>query len=151
MEPGEGRVEGIFITGEAAAACEAVESAEAKAGAGLVGDRYSTGEGTYSPRGGAGRHLTLVTQLAGVAAGLQPGESRRNIETSGIDLLALIGKRFAIGPVECVGVRDCPPCAHLESLTADGVKDALEGQGGLRADIVTSGTIAVGDSIRALD
>jgi hypothetical protein len=151
METGQGIVEGIFITASAAARCEAVESAEAKAGSGLVGDRYSMGEGTYSARGGEGRHLTLVTQLAGVAAGLAPGESRRNIETSGIDLLTLIGKRFAIGPVECVGVRDCPPCAHLESLTADGVKDALEGKGGLRADIITGGTITVGDSIRAID
>jgi hypothetical protein len=151
MESSQGTVEGIFITASAAAPCEAVQTAEAKAGSGLVGDRYSVGEGTYSPRGGAGRNLTLVTQLAGVAAGLEPGESRRNIETSGIDLLSLIGRRFAIGPVECVGVRDCPPCAHLESLTLDGVKDALEGQGGLRADIVTSGTITVGDPIRPLD
>ena len=151
MRSSEGRVEGIFIAGSATAPCEAVASAEAKAGAGLVGDRYSVGEGTYSPRGGPGRHVTLVTQLAGIAAGLRPGESRRNIETSGIDLLSLIGKRFAIGPVELVGVRDCPPCAHLESLTADGVKDALEGQGGLRADIVTGGTISVGDAIRELD
>jgi len=151
MEASQGIVKGIFIAASAAAPCEAVESAEAKAGAGLVGDRYSVGEGTYSPRGGEGRHLTLVTQLAGVAAGLGPGESRRNIETSGIDLLSLIGKRFAIGPVECVGVRDCPPCAHLETLTADGVKDKLEGKGGLRADIVSGGTISVGDAIRPLD
>lgn len=151
MESSQGTVEGIFITAAAAVPCEAVQSAEAKAGSGLVGDRYSVGEGTYSARGGPGRQLTLVTQLAGAAAGLAPGESRRNIETSGIDLLTLIGKRFAIGPVECVGVRDCPPCAHLEALTDEGVKDKLEGKGGLRADILTGGTITVGDTIRALD
>ena len=139
------------MTHAAGAPAEARQSAEAKAGAGLVGDRYSVGEGTYSERGGPGRQLTLITQLAGAAAGLVPGASRRNIETSGIDLLALIGKRFAIGPVECIGVRDCPPCAHLESLTSDGVKTNLEGRGGLRADILTSGTISVGDAIRPLD
>jgi MOSC domain-containing protein YiiM len=146
-----GRVEGIYVAAAAGAPCEAQQSAEAKTGAGLVGDRYSASDGTYSERGGPGRQLTLVAQLAGVAAGLAPGESRRNIETSGIDLLGLIGKRFAIGPVECVGVRDCPPCAYLESVTSDGVKQKLEGQGGLRADIVTGGTITVGDEIRALD
>lgn len=151
MESSHGIVEGIFVTPAAAVPCESRESAEAKAGAGLVGDRYSVSEGTYSERGGPGRQLTLVTQLAGVAAGLAPGESRRNIETSGIDLLSLIGRRFAIGPVECIGVRDCPPCAHLENLTADGIKTKLEGKGGLRADILTSGTITVGDTIRALD
>lgn len=147
----EGTVEAIFVTPAAGAPCETRESAEAKAGAGLVGDRYSVSEGTYSERGGPGRQLTLVTQLAGAAAGLAPGEARRNIETSDIDLLGLIGRRFAIGPVECVGVRDCPPCAHLEALTTDGVKAKLEGKGGLRADILTGGTIAVGDTIRVLD
>jgi MOSC domain-containing protein YiiM len=148
---GQGIVEGIFVTSAAGAPCEALGSAEAKAGAGLVGDRYSVSEGTYSERGGPGRQLTLITSLAGTTAGLAPGESRRNIETSGIDLLSLIGRRFAIGPVECIGVRDCPPCAHLEALTSDGVKAKLEGTGGLRADILASGTITVGDSIRVLD
>jgi MOSC domain-containing protein YiiM len=146
-----GTVEGIYIAGAAAGTCAAHEKAEAVAGVGLEGDRYALAVGTYSPRGGPGRHLTLVSRADVEGAGLEGGASRRNIETSGIDLLGLIGHRFAIGPVECIGVRDCPPCAHLESLTADGVKAALEGKGGLRADIVAGGTISVGDTIRLLD
>ena len=42
-------------------------------------------------------------------------ESRRNVLTRGIDLNALVGKRFRVGDVECVGVELCEPCKHLES------------------------------------
>ena len=82
---------------------------------------------------------------------MRPAETRRNVVTRGVDLSALLGKRFAIGDVECLGVRDCPPCAHLESLTRPGVHAALEGAGGLRAEVVTAGTMRVGDAIRPLD
>jgi MOSC domain-containing protein YiiM len=44
-------------------------------------------------------------------------ESRRNVLTRGIDLNALVGRRFRIGEVECLGVELCHPCKHLESVT----------------------------------
>jgi hypothetical protein len=46
-----------------------------------------------------------------------------------------------------IGVRDCPPCAYLETLTRPGVRAALEGGGGLRAEILGAGTVRVGDWI----
>ena len=41
-------------------------------------------------------------------------ESRRNVLTQGIGLNALVGKRFRVGDVECVGVELCDPCTTLE-------------------------------------
>ena len=71
--------------------------------------------------------------------------------TTGIDLNALVGWRFRIGAVECVGQRWCEPCAHLERLTRPGVLRELVHRGGLRADVVTPGEIAVGDEVSALE
>jgi MOSC domain-containing protein YiiM len=62
----------------------------------------------------------------------------------------LVGRRFAVGPLECVGVDLCEPCAHLEGLTRPGVIRGLVHRGGLRADIVRGGTLRPGDPVRAL-
>ena len=126
----------------------AVDRAEAVAGAGLRGDRYLTRDGSFD--GPSGHDLTLVEaeRLEGLLA---PVDARRNIVTRGIDLNALVGRRFAVGDVECAGRRLCEPCALLERLTAPGILRALVHQGGLRADILRGGTIAPGDAVRALD
>ena len=77
-------------------------------------------------------------------------EARRNVVTRGIDLNTLVGQRFKLGDVECVGRRLCEPCAHLEPLTHKGVLRNLIHRGGLRADILTAGTITVGAAIERL-
>ncbi len=82
--------------------------------------------------------------------GLAPAEARRNVVTQGVALETLIGKRFRVGEVECYGDRICEPCAHLEGLTRPGVLKALAHRGGLRADITSSGEIAVGDTVLPL-
>jgi MOSC domain-containing protein YiiM len=51
--------------------------------------------------------------------------------------------------VECAGRRLCEPCAHLERLGEPGTLRALVHRGGLRADVLTGGEIAVGDAVRA--
>jgi MOSC domain-containing protein YiiM len=74
-------------------------------------------------------------------------QARRNIVTSGIELNGLVGRRFRIGEVECVGRRLAEPCAHLEKLARPGLLRPLVHRGGLRADILQSGTITVGDAV----
>ena len=76
-------------------------------------------------------------------------ESRRTVLTSGIDLNALVGVSFTVGEVACEGVELCEPCLGLAKLTEFGVLRGLVHRGGLRADIVSDGEIAVGDSVRA--
>jgi MOSC domain-containing protein YiiM len=69
--------------------------------------------------------------------------------TSGIDLNALVGKRFRVGEVECEGIELCEPCADLESMTEPGVIKGLAHRGGLNADILNDGHISVGDAVVA--
>ena len=71
--------------------------------------------------------------------------------TRGIDLNALVGRRFRVGEVECVGRRLCEPCAHLERLTERGTLRGLVHRGGLRADLLSGGAIETGAGVVPLD
>ena len=133
-----------------------VERATVRAGRGLEGDRYFDGRGSFSNAHGRGHDLTLIEaevldELSLPAGRLAPEEARRNVITRGIDLNALVGRRFTIGDVECFGQRLCEPCALLERLTAaagkPGTLRALIHKGGLRADVLTDGEIRAGQEI----
>jgi MOSC domain-containing protein YiiM len=144
-----GRVEGIFIAGEKRQLPVPVDRVRAVAGRGLEGNRH------YYEQAPPGRALTLIAAEAleeGAASGveLDADESRRNVLTSGIDLNALVGERFRVGDVECVGVELCEPCTTLEGLTRPGVIKAYVHRAGLNADILTDGEIAVGDTVERL-
>lgn len=150
LEPGT--VTAIVVAPDAGAPAIEVRSALAIAGRGLEGDRYAAGRGTFSPGTGYGRDLTLVEEellAASIVAGapITPAQARRNVAVRGIMLDDLIGRRFRVGPVECVGRRRCEPCAHLQRLGPPGVLRALVHRGGLRADILVGGEIAVGDDV----
>ena len=122
-------------------------AAAAIAGRGLEGDRYTAGEGTFSSGTDDGRALTLVEGEVLDELRLEPTDARRNVVTRGIQLNPLMGRTFTIGEVACAGRRLCEPCAHLERLTRPGTLRELVHRGGLRADILTSGEIAVGDRV----
>ena len=119
-----------------------VESVEAVAGKGLEGDRHFFAEGARP--GGA---ITLIEAEVLEDVGLSGPQSRRQIVTRGVRLNDLVGKRFFVGKIECEGVELCEPCLHLQSLTRPGIIDDLLHRGGLNADIVSSGTISVGDPV----
>jgi MOSC domain-containing protein YiiM len=129
-----------------------VEEAEAHAGKGLAGNRY------YWPDGDApaGNALTLIEEEALAAFHEESGieltaqASRRNVLTRGIDLNALVGKRFRVGDVECEGIELCEPCAHLASLTHPGVLRGMVHRAGLNAEILTDGKISVGDAVQEM-
>jgi MOSC domain-containing protein YiiM len=146
-----GRVEGIFIGSKKYELPAAVERVRAVAGSGLEGNRYF-----YDGDAPPGRALTLIAAEAleeGEAdSGIELGaaESRRNVLTSGIDLNALVGLRFRVGEVECLGVELCEPCTTLEGLTRPGVIKAYVHRAGLNADILTDGEIAVGDRVERI-
>lgn len=149
-----GAVEAIFVGPAAREVPGAVGQARAVPGLGLEGDRYHAGTGTFSVNGrGNGRDLTLIAAeaLEGLADDhgieLEAAVSRRNVVTRGVDLDALIGRRFTIGGAICLGVRPCEPCDHLERITEAGVLRGLAHRGGLRADVVAGGSIAVGDAV----
>lgn len=154
---GRGTVEGLYVAPEAGAAVEARESVDAVAGRGLRGDRYFDESGSFSDLEGDGRDLTLIEAEAIEAMAreadvdLEPGEHRRNVVTSGVALNHLVGERFRVGGAVCRGARLCEPCAHLQSLSGKAVLPALVHRGGLRADLLEGGPIAVGDPVNRLD
>jgi len=143
-----GRVEAIAVAPEAEAAIELVGEAAAHAGRGLAGDRYHEGRGTFSNPHATGHDLTLVEAEVLEELGFTPQDARRNLITRGIDLNALVGRRFRVGDVDCVGRRLCEPCAHLERLSP-GTLRPLVHRGGLRADVLADGVMRVGDPVSA--
>jgi hypothetical protein len=152
-----GVVEAVAIADAATAPMRLVPSARALAGRGLEGDRYAAKAGTFSSDTASARGYDLTLVEAEVLDELVlPGggrlsypDARRNIVTRGVDLNGLVGRRFLIGDVECLGQRLCEPCAHLERLTQAGTLKGLIHRGGLRADIVSDGVVAAGMRIDA--
>jgi hypothetical protein len=146
-----GSVAAILVAADAEGPLSPVEAVQAVAGSGLEGDRYFAGRGTFSNPGGRGYQLTLVEAEVLDSLDLPWAEGRRNIVTRGIDLNALVGRRFTVGEVECIGRRLAEPCVHLEKLTRPGLLRPLVHRAGLRADILASGEIAVGDAVAELE
>jgi MOSC domain-containing protein YiiM len=145
----EGTVEAIFIAAKRGERPSEVESVQAVAGKGLEGNRYF---GTGRPE----QELTLIEaeQLERVAAedGLEidTAATGRNILTRGVDLNALVGKRFRVGTAECRGIHLCEPCKTMEARTAPGAIKALVHRAGLNAEILVGGELRPGDGIEPL-
>jgi len=119
-----------------------VESVTAVPGKGLVGDRH------FTDHQDPGDALTLIEAEVLEDVDLTGHESRRQVVVRGVRLNDLIGKHFMIGEVECLGVEICEPCRHLASLTRLSIIKDMIHRGGLNADILTGGIIAVGDEIK---
>ncbi len=149
----EGLVVSINIAPQAEAPMRSVQEVRAVPGKGLDGDRYFKNEGSFS-KPQPDRELTLIEAEAieamkrelDVDYGLS--DSRRNIVTRGVPLNHLVGKEFWIGEVKARGIRLCEPCSHLQRLSHEKVLPGLVHRGGLRAEILTEGTIRVGQTIR---
>ncbi|WP_176440006.1 MOSC domain-containing protein [Haloechinothrix alba] len=144
---------GIFVAEVAAATLRSVDRVRVEPGRGIVGDRYHTGIGTWSYERRLWSDLTLVSTdaLAVVAreygVELSGAQTRRNIAVAGVDLTALVGKRFEVGGLECEGERECAPCRHLDQLTGQPARATLRARGGLRARVLSGGVLRLGDRI----
>jgi MOSC domain-containing protein YiiM len=119
-----------------------VQAVDALAGKGLRGDRHFHQEGAAP-----GQALTLIEAEALESVGLSGAGSRRQVVVRGVRLNDLIGKRFRVGDVECLGVELCEPCLHLQQLTRPGIIKELIHRGGLNADVLNDGRISVGDAV----
>jgi MOSC domain-containing protein YiiM len=145
----KGTVESINIAAAAKEPMQSVDQVQATPGLGLEGDRYALGLGTFFKRQ-PDVELTLIEAEAIEAlkrdyqVEIAPGEARRNVVTRGVALNHLVGREFRIGDVKVLGIRLCEPCGHLQALTGRPVIKGLIHRGGLRAQILTPGTIRVG-------
>lgn len=147
-----GRLVAIYVAPAASAPMEACDRIDAVAGAGLRGDRYATGTGTYSGSGRGPRDVTLIEREAIDAVRTDDGvdvreeQTRRNLITEGVALNHLVGRAFRVGSVRMRGVRLAEPCAYLEQLAGVvGARAAFVHRGGLRAEVLDDGELRVGD------
>lgn len=128
-----------------------------EAGQGIVGDRFHVAKGatrTSLKKDGPHRAVTLIeAEAVEAAAGemgaaVSPHEIRRNIVTRGVPLNHLVGREFTVGSVRLKGAMLCEPCMHMEELSGrPGIRKALVHRGGLNAELLSSGTIRVGDPV----
>ena len=135
-------VEALHIGEAKRSRLRSVDAVRAVAGRGLEGDRHFRENGAKP-----GQALTLVEAENVEVVGLAPGETRRQVTTRGVRLNDLVGKRFRVGEVECYGVELCEPCTHLQSMTRPGIIKELTHRAGINADVLTDGTISVGDEV----
>jgi MOSC domain-containing protein YiiM len=116
--------------------------ARAVTGKGLAADRHFRPDGAKP-----GHALTLIEAEVLEDVGLTGAQSRRQVVVRGVRLNDLVGRRFRVGNVECLGVALCEPCRHLAEMTRPGIVKDLLHRGGLNADILTDGQISVGDPV----
>ncbi len=154
----KGQIISINIVPTKGQPMDSVAEIRAVPGRGLEGDRYYLQSGKFSDGARPAetdpdRQVTLIEVEAiealqreyGIV--LQPGDTRRNLVTRRIALNHLVDKTFRVGEVTLRGVRLCEPCQYLASMTQPNVLPGLTHRGGLRAEILTEGTIHVGDAI----
>jgi ribosomal protein S18 acetylase RimI-like enzyme len=143
---------GLFITPESGEHLISVTEVEVRAGRGIVGDRYFSPDPQAPKPGG---EITLIEQEALTALGedykihLEPSHTRRNVLTQNIALNHLVGNKFNLGDITLKGIELCEPCGYLEKSTQKGVRKGLIHRGGLRAKILSSGILRVGDRFSA--
>jgi len=78
---------------------------------------------------------------------LQPGITRENVTTEGLDVNGLaIGQRLRLGEVELEVSAVCDPCEQIEELRA-GLRAEMQGRWGMLCPVLTGGTPQRGDVI----
>jgi MOSC domain-containing protein YiiM len=112
------------------------------AGRGIQGDRFFDFKDNYKGQITffASEVFAEVCRQLGVR-GKPPGVTRRNVITAGMDLHSLVGVEFEIQGVRFAGTAECSPCHWMDGAIAPGAEAALQGRGGLRARILTSGRL----------
>ena len=124
-----------------------VDSVKADIQTGLEGDHFRGG-------GSSKRQVTLIGTEDLHAIGSFLGQkavtlaqTRRNILTTGINLLSLKNRRFRIGEVLLEYTGHCSPCSLMEKTIGPGAYQAMRYRGGITARVVDGGDVRIGDSV----
>ncbi|MFK7830267.1 MAG: MOSC domain-containing protein [Congregibacter sp.] len=143
-----GKLEWIGLRTERRAPLIEVERVLAIAGRGLEGDHR------VDKTPGSGRQVTLIStefveQTSHFLGGMDihPGQLRRNLLVSGINLHALRYQRFSIGEAVFEAGALCHPCSRMETALGKGGVAAMLGHGGLCCRILQGGEIALNDAL----
>jgi MOSC domain-containing protein YiiM len=119
-----------------------VGEAEAVEGKGLRGDRFFGWKEDYKGQ------VTFFSEEVYQQLRVELGEReksvsvfRRNLIVQGVDLMALVGKEFELQGVRFLGMEEARPCYWMDQAFAPGAEEALKGRAGLRAKVLSTGTL----------
>lgn len=139
----DGRIEAIFLRPARRAAVLSVTEAVVRED-GLVGDHAPAGKRALTLF--QAEHLPVIAALLGRDEA-DPALMRRNIAVSGINLLALRKTCVRIGSVEVQISGPCPPCSRMEEAFGHGGYSAVRGHGGVYAEVLKGGRLALGAKV----
>jgi MOSC domain-containing protein YiiM len=155
-----GKIVNLLIAKDIKSSMQNVNQIVLEEGKGIFGDRYYNQEGTFSNKGKTepDRDVTLI-EIEKINdfnttnnSDLTPEDFRRNIVVSNCDLNALVGKEFQVAEVVLKGIRLCEPCDYLgKRLNNDDFLKGMKNKGGLRAQIIKSGSVDLNSQIEVLD
>lgn len=127
-------------------AIEELHELELVTGRGIRGDRFFDFKEDYKGQ------ITFFDQAMVEAVrrhaeqpDLPAAAFRRNVILEGLDLNALIGKRFRLNGILLEGSEECRPCYWMDTACGKpGTEELLKGHGGLRCRILSDGILSKG-------
>jgi MOSC domain-containing protein YiiM len=150
-----GRVASLHLhPTESGAPLQSVEVIKVIEGKGISGDARYFGRLSRDTGQPARRQVSLIEreQIAEHATALglpaiAPGAVRSNIETAGIDLIALLGSEVEIGEAVFRFYAPRDPCAKMDAICQGLRARMMDRRQGVLAEVVRSGRVRVGDAI----
>ena len=146
-----GKIEAINITNISEGNTFYVNQAILEKGKGIVNDRY------YENFKEKKEQVTLIDLEdinnfnIQIKQNIEAKNFRRNIIVSGINLNELIDKKIKINKITLKIHEICQPCKYLQDrLKTPGLVKMLLNKSGVRAEILSSGSLSVGDAIKVL-
>ena len=144
-----GRIEAINITNISENNTFYVNQAILEKGKGIVNDRYY---GNFKEKK---EQVTLINLEEinnfnnQIKKNIDAKNFRRNIIVSGINLNGLINKKIKINNITLKIHEICQPCKYLQDrLKIPNLIKMLVNKSGVRAEILSSGSLSVGDNIK---
>jgi hypothetical protein len=105
-------------------------------------------EGCQHGRAGSLRQVLLLDGETLKSFGLQPGQIKENITTSGLRVNDLVkGQRLEIGQAVLEVTGPCEPCSRMDEIRM-GLQQELHGQRGTLCRVIEGGRILRGDTIQ---
>lgn len=155
----KGKIVDLFIAPNTDDKVLAQKSVHLASHQGIVGDRYFVAQQRLeieTPAPPRKEDITLISadELEAFNTrfelNIPLGDFRRNIVTRGVDLNALIGKRFRIGNALCIGMELCEPCSKLARTVNTLVLPHLVNRGGIRAAVLEAGDVKRDDDLEEI-
>jgi MOSC domain-containing protein YiiM len=136
---------------------EAVEEIDVIEGKGILGDHRYFGRLSHKTGQPTKRQVSLIEreQIAehAIALGLPaipPGAVRSNIETTGVELVSLLGRQVQIGEAIFLIYAPRDPCEKMDAICQGLRERMMNNRQGVMAQVLRTGKLRVGDTIRPI-